>query len=273
MVSCSGEVVQSNRIDSEGSIMWYVIWTKSGGEHQCLELCKQNLDASSYTKIFVPTYITKVHFKKEWHDREKVLFPGYVFIDTDKIDEIYKQLKTVKVFTKLLTNAEEISPIYQEEQEYLQSLLNNDKQIEYSEGFIYGEKVCITKGPLRNQAGAVYKVDRHRRVAYLKVNLFGRQTPVEVGFGAVKRFTEEELEEIRQKNIRRYEEKLRQKEKNEMEKNFPKRVRIKGGALAGMYGVLVGENEEEDEYAVMIRLFGKEESKVYFHKDEIKYVD
>ena len=32
-------------------------------------------------------------------------------------------------------------------------------------------------------------------------------------------------------------------------------------------------NEEEDEYAVMIRLFGKEESKVYFHKDEIKYVD
>ena len=83
-----------------------------------MELCKQNLDASSYTKIFVPTYITKVHFKKEWHDREKVLFPGYVFIDTDKIDEIYKQLKTVKVFTKLLTNAEEISPIYQEEQEY-----------------------------------------------------------------------------------------------------------------------------------------------------------
>lgn len=70
--------------------MWYVIWTKSGGEHQCLELCKQNLDASSYTKIFVPTYITKVHFKKEWHDREKVLFPGYVFIDTDKINEIYK---------------------------------------------------------------------------------------------------------------------------------------------------------------------------------------
>lgn len=254
--------------------MWYVIWTESGKEHRCMELCKQYLDQSSYETIFVPTYITKVHFKKEWHDREKVLFPGYVFIDTSQIDEVYRQLKEVKLFTKLLTNADEISPIYPEEQEYLQSLLNKEKCIEYSEGFLYGEKVYITQGPLRNQVGAIYKVDRHKRIAYLKINIFGRQTPVEVGFGAVKRFSEEELEAIRQENQRQYEEKqaLKQQENSESKTQI-KKVRVKGGALAGMYGTLLSADEENDEYIVLIRLFGRDESKVYFHKDEIKLLD
>lgn len=253
--------------------MWYVIWTKTGGEHACLELCRQKLESGTYWNIFVPTYITKVHFKKEWHDREKVLFPGYVFIETDQIDIIYQQLKKLTIFTKLLTNTDEILPIYPEEQEYLQSLLNTEKRIEFSEGFLYGEKVCITQGPLRNHTGAIYKVDRHRRVAYLKVNLFGRQTPVEVGFGAVKRFTEEELEQIRQKNIRRYKEQQALRQRQDPEAERTKKVRIKGGALAGMYGTLIYEHEKDDECIVLLQIFGEKESKVYFHKDEIKVVE
>lgn len=238
-----------------------------------MNLCKQKLNPSSYETIFVPTYITKVHFKKEWHDREKVLFPGYVFIDTKQIDEIYKQLKKLTIFTKLLSNADEISPIYPEEQKYLESLMNAEKRIGFSEGFLYGDKVCILQGPLRNFAGSIYKVDRHRRIAYLKVNLFGRQTPVEVGFGAIKRFTEEELEQIRQQNIRRYEEQLRQNQKELERAARPQKVRIKGGALAGMYGTLVGKKEETNEYIVSLPIFGEEESKVYFREDEIKYVE
>ena len=89
----------------------------------------------------------------------------------------------------------------------------------------------------------------------------------------MKRFTEAELEQIRQRNIRRYEEQqaLRQKQSPEAERT--KKVRIKGGALAGMYGTLINENEKDDEYTVLLPIFGEEESKVYFHKDEIKVVE
>ena len=40
-----------------------------------------------------------------------------------------------------------------------------------------------------------------------------------------------------------------------------------------MYGTLLSADEENDEYIVLIRLFGRDESKVYFRKDEIKLLD
>ena len=51
-------------------------------------------------------------------------------------------------------------------------------------------------------------MDRHRRIAILDVNIFGRRTPVEVGFGAFAKVTDEQWEQIRQNNISSHELKM-----------------------------------------------------------------
>lgn len=52
--------------EKEVEILWYVIQTKSGLEEKCMQQCIQYIDKKDYSEIFVPQYIEKKHFKKEW---------------------------------------------------------------------------------------------------------------------------------------------------------------------------------------------------------------
>ena len=70
--------------------MWYVIHTMSGLEQKCKQQCQQYIDQTAYREMFIPMYKTKKHFKQEWHEVAKPLFPGYLFVDTDDIDTVIK---------------------------------------------------------------------------------------------------------------------------------------------------------------------------------------
>ena len=242
--------------------MWYVVQTISGEEQKCLEVCERKLDTSSYNKMFIPKYIAKIHYQKQWHNRLNRLFPGYFFIDTEQIDTVSAALQDVQRFTKVLRNAETIAPITKEEQSFLESMMDEDYIVRYSEGFLIGDKVYITEGPLRNQSGLIYKIDRHRRLAYLRINLFGRETPVEVGFSAVAKLTEEEFSDIKQHNIEFY--------NQEDTLDLENQVKVLSGVFEGMTGMLLCVDEKRDEYTVLMELFGSEPSRVVFHKNDIQ---
>ena len=69
--------------------MWYVIQVMSGEEHEKEQLFKKlilNRDGRTYDKIFVPMYVRKKRYQGRWHEEQKVLFPGYIFVDTSDIE-------------------------------------------------------------------------------------------------------------------------------------------------------------------------------------------
>lgn len=254
------EMVQSEKI-RKVNILWYVIQTVSGNEEKCLNICKLLLEQTLYKKIFIPKYIAKIHYKKEWHDKEKILFPGYVFIDTENIDDVFSNIMRHNRHIRILKNAEKFLSISKEEQLFLESILNNEETVEYSEGFLIGDKVCVTSGSLRNYTGSIYRVDRHKRIAYLKINLFGRETIVEVGFSAVARLTEEKFDEIKENNIK-------ENSKEEvLEKN---QVKILDGIFEGMRGTFLCADADKDEWTILLKLFGSQPSRVVFHRNEIE---
>ena len=58
----------------------------------------------------------------------------------------------------------------------------SDEQIvSMSEGIIEGTQVIITSGSLMGMEGLIKKIDRHKRKAWLDLELFGRMQQVEVG--------------------------------------------------------------------------------------------
>lgn len=244
-----------------GKSMWYVIQTMTGEEHECVRLCKKRIKSSFYREIFVPMYIDKMHFRKEWHDIKKPLFPGYFFIDTEEIEPILQDLKKLGRFARALKNADAVTPITAEEQQFLQDMMNEEYTIHCSTGFIIGDKICITEGPLRNHYGLIKKVDRHRRVAKLEIDFFGRMTPAEVGLEILARLTEEEFQELKGKKIE--EQKCSQKD------SAGRHVQIISGVFAGMSGELASVDEEKGEWRVRIDLFGAP-SEVVFSKEEIR---
>lgn len=244
--------------------MWYVIHTISGMEHKCMEQCRRYVKESDYQEIFIPHYIAKKHFRKEWHDVRKILFPGYLFVDTNNMEAIVEGLRKVTQYTKVLKNGESIAPISKEEEKFLSDMMDDEYTVHYSEGFMIGEKVYITQGPLRNYQGRIRTVDRHRRIARLEIPVFGGMTPVEVGFGAVRRVSEEEFFQMKEERI--HEEKRQQKKNPESTNEL---VKVVQGIFQGMTGRLLHKNLVKDEWAVGLEIFGVE-TKVVFSREEIQ---
>ena len=275
--------------------MWYVVQTTSGQEQDCLAVCRAKMDSFLYKEMFVPLYIDKMHFRKQWHDVKKVLFPGYFFVATDDIDEVAKELSQINRLTKVLRNAEKIAPIQKKEQDFLRAMMNEEYIVECSKGFIIGDRVCITEGPLRNHYGFIRKVDRHRRIAKLEINFFGRLTPVEVGLEIVARLTEEQFEKLKKDRLETYasarispeagassgtkgsvETETLSGNKNLAETETLAKteilagetVKVKSGVFAGMRGILLSTNEKKDEWRVRIELF-EHPTEVVFLREEI----
>lgn len=164
--------------------MWYVIQVMSGEEHEKEQLFKKlilNRDGRTYDKIFVPMYVRKKRYQGKWHEEQKVLFPGYIFVDTSDIELFCQYLAKVPGFKKVLRDADEIAPITEEEKAYLLSMMDEHYIVQISVGYLIGDKICITEGALKNYQGSIYRIDRHRRTAQLMVNLLAAKRRWKLG--------------------------------------------------------------------------------------------
>ena len=81
---------------------WYVVQVRSGHEKQIAEKCRTMISNDILTECFIPEYIHKRKFSGVWHDVKDVLFKGYVFMITDKIDLLYSELKKIPDFVKVI---------------------------------------------------------------------------------------------------------------------------------------------------------------------------
>ncbi len=89
--------------------------------------------------------------------------------------------------TKVLRTGEEMTPIQPEEEEYLKRLGGEEHVVKYSEGYIEGEKLVVTSGPLKDFQGKVKRILRHKRLVVLEVPLLGHTVEVTLGLGVVER--------------------------------------------------------------------------------------
>ena len=61
------------------------------------------------------------------------------------------------------------------------------KTIMSNNGILENEKVVVLEGPLKGREGLIRKIDRHKRLAWLEIEMFGRKTKFEVGLEIVRK--------------------------------------------------------------------------------------
>ena len=166
--------------------MWYVIQVYTGKEEETADQCRARV-AVGEEEVFVPLVERMTKGRGEWEVVRTRLFPGYVFIETDRPGDLYMRLKEVKAMTRLLKTGEEITPLYREEEEYLRSLEDEEHVVRYSEGYLEGERLVVTSGALKGQEGKIRKILRHKRLVVLEVPLLGREVEVTLGLGVVEK--------------------------------------------------------------------------------------
>ena len=93
--------------------MWYVIQVRTGSEENIQVQCQRNIQGDILEGCFIPYYEEKRSIQGEWKTQRKVLFPGYVFLDSDKLTQLYMDLKQVSGLTKLLKTGDEVMKNYE----------------------------------------------------------------------------------------------------------------------------------------------------------------
>lgn len=169
-------------------IMWYAVWVETGREETIKQYCKQYMDSSIYCDIFVLRFNRLKKFYGKWHKESKVMFPGYIFIDTETPELVYEAFKRIPAFVSLLgKDRESFTPIEKSKEALFRSMIDETYEIAVSTGFIEGDKVTITEGPLAGKEAMIKRIDRHKRIAVLDVEMFGERIGVTVGLEVVEK--------------------------------------------------------------------------------------
>ncbi len=173
---------------------WYVIHTYAGFEGRVkssiMERANQMGFAERVGQVLVPTEdVIEIRDGKRRTARRK-FFPGYVLVELESpvTDEMVQMIKETPKVTGFVGGGNTPIPLSMEE---VESLL---KQEDTSAAgprdqvkFVKGDNVRVVDGPFLGFNGLVDEVDTdHNRLKVL-VSIFGRSTPVELGFLQVER--------------------------------------------------------------------------------------
>lgn len=162
---------------------WYVVRAQSNREKSVSErLIKESEKGDLIGKIgrVITPIETMTHLKNgKKITRDKVLFPGYIFVETNAIGELKYYLKGLSGATGFLTNRSgEIQPLTQKEvEQMLNQKLEAEKEPE-GPNFIVGEEVKITDGPFNGFVATIDEIKDQK--VKLSVLIFGRKTPVDL---------------------------------------------------------------------------------------------
>lgn len=165
--------------------MWYVIQVRTGTEEEIQRQCETIIDKGILEKSFIPKYEQERKYLGKWHTELKVLFPGYVFLVSYDKEKLFFELKRIIGLTKLLGTGETIVPLTDEEVDFLLRLGGEEQTVEMSQGIIENDRVVVTSGPLKGNEGLIKKIDRHKRKAWLEIEMFGRTVEMQVGMEVV----------------------------------------------------------------------------------------
>lgn len=166
---------------------WYAVQVRTGKEQETVDLCRKIVRANILTESFIPRYERMKRYQGGWHKEQLPMFPGYIFLVTERVEELFYRLKAVPELTKILGDGREFIPIKDEEKALLQQMGNEEHVTEMSVGYITGEQVVILSGSMKGMEGKIKKIDRHKRMAVLEVEMFGRWVDMKVGVEIVEK--------------------------------------------------------------------------------------
>ena len=169
---------------------WYVVNTYSGHEqkvkhnleHRIVSLSQQR----AVRQIVVPTETVS-----EMKDNQKVMvekrtMPGYVLVNMDLNEDSWSLVKGTPGVTGFVGASNEPVPLTQDE---VNRLLHREAEVRPRSRaqFAIGESVKVISGPLSDFSGEISEVNEDAQRLKVLVSIFGRETPVEVGFDQVKK--------------------------------------------------------------------------------------
>ncbi len=169
---------------------WYAIHTYSGYEEKVAESIRQRTESLDMKDKIIQVLVPKEKMIEVKNGKRKVvekrIFQGYVLVQIKMTEDAWYIVRNTPSVTGFVGSGTEPTPISAEEIDKIMKRMGREEpkhKIDYK----IGEVVNIIDGPFKGFDGSINEVDQTKGKLKVLVNMFGRETPVELDSLQVKR--------------------------------------------------------------------------------------
>lgn len=165
---------------------WYVVHTYSGYENKV----KANIDKTienrhledQILEVRVPMQDVVELKNGAKKQVQKKMFPGYVLINMVMNDDTWYVVRNTRGVTGFVGPGSKPVPLTEDEMRPL-GIRSEEVIVDFEEG----DTVTVIGGVWKDTVGVIQSMNHNKQIVTINVDLFGRETPVEISFAEVKK--------------------------------------------------------------------------------------
>ena len=166
---------------------WYVVHTYSGYENKV----KANIEKTIENNKHLAEHLLEVRVPMQdvvelkngvKKTVPKKMFPGYVLLNMEMNDDTWYVVRNTRGVTGFVGPGSKPVPLTEAEMKPL-GIKTDNVSIDFAEG----DSITVVAGVWKDTVGIVQKLDYGKQTATINVELFGRETPVEISFAEVRK--------------------------------------------------------------------------------------
>ncbi|MCP4295311.1 MAG: transcription termination/antitermination protein NusG [Proteobacteria bacterium] len=177
---------------SDTDFKWYILQAYAGYEKKVKQLIEEQLHLKKMgelvNEIFIPAeeVITKKQGKKKVS--QVTYFPGYILIHMNLTSDLWHLLKDIPKVSGFVGGEQKNPlPVPDKELNDIRGQIESGvKQAEIDSTYTTGQTVVVIEGPFADFNGVIETIDAEHSKLTVLVSIFGRSTPLELGFDKVR---------------------------------------------------------------------------------------
>lgn len=167
---------------------WYVVHTYSGYENKVKANIEKTIEnrhlEEEILEVRVPMQDVVEMKDGARKTVQKKMFPGYVLINMIMNDDTWYVVRNTRGVTGFVGPGSKPVPLTEAEMKPLGIKMEN-----VSVDFEEGDTIAVVAGVWKDTIGVVQRMDFGKQTATINVEMFGRETPVEISFAEVRRMS------------------------------------------------------------------------------------
>lgn len=169
---------------------WYVVHTYSGYENKVRDsiestIANRNL-GEEICEVMIPMEKAEEIKNGAAKQVERKMFPGYVLVKMIMNDDTWYVIRNTRGVTGFVGPGSKPVPLTDSEMRALGIAVEKAEAV-LSVDFAEGDSVVVTAGVWKDTVSVVQKLDLNKQVATIVIDMFGRETPVDVNVTDVKK--------------------------------------------------------------------------------------
>ena len=166
---------------------WYVVHTYSGYEKKVQADIMKTIEhrnmQDQILEVMIPLQTVNEEKNGEMKKSEKKMFPAYVLIHMVMNEQTWYVVRNTRGVTGFVGPGSKPVPLTEAELINMGLIAGKAESL-----YNVGDQVVVTTGVWKDTVGVVKAVNEGKQSVTISIDMFGRETPVELGFAEIKKF-------------------------------------------------------------------------------------